>query len=124
MDGEWAPFSSTVFSAATADGFVHIFDLHVNHHRAIYKQRAISSLQDNTPTRQAFNPDHPILVVGDKRGKITALKLSPNLRIPAKASKKDAVDQRTLEIRKLEKILSFMRPQSLKLPEEIPPIDL
>jgi dynein intermediate chain 1 len=31
-------------------------------------------------TKIAFNPKHPILLVGDDRGCVTSLKLSPNLR--------------------------------------------
>ncbi len=30
QDVEWAPFSSTVFAAVTADGRVHVFDLAQN----------------------------------------------------------------------------------------------
>ena len=31
-------------------------------------------------TKVAFNPEHPVLLVGDDRGCVTCLKLSPNLR--------------------------------------------
>lgn len=60
----------------------------------------------------------PIVVVGDERGTITALKLSPNLRLKAKAPKKKDVvyEQRELEIMKLEKILSFVREPNVLAP--------
>uniref|UniRef100_A0A1B6DX00 Dynein intermediate chain 2, ciliary n=1 Tax=Clastoptera arizonana TaxID=38151 RepID=A0A1B6DX00_9HEMI len=34
-DVKWAPYSSTVFAAATVDGKVHVFDLNVNKYKAI-----------------------------------------------------------------------------------------
>lgn len=37
-------------------------------------------------TRVAFNPKHPILLVGDSKGIVSALKLSPNLRRTAATS--------------------------------------
>lgn len=60
----------------------------------------------------------PILVVGDERGTITALKLSPNLRLKAKAPKKKDIvyEQRDLEIMKLEKILSVVREPNILVP--------
>ena len=34
----------------------------------------------NKLTHVQFNPIHPIIIVGDDRGHVTCLKLSPNLR--------------------------------------------
>lgn len=63
----------------------------------------------------------PIIIVGDERGTITTLKLSPNLRLKAKAPKKKDVvyEQRELETMKLERILSFVRePNELTSPPD------
>ena len=60
----------------------------------------------------------PIIVVGDERGTITTLKLSPNLRLKAKVSKKkdNYVEPRDLEINKLEKILSYVTEPTVLVP--------
>lgn len=121
-DVEWAPYTSTVFAAVTSDGRVHIFDLNLSRFHAIHKQHVVSSQQNNEPTRLSFNRVEPVLTVGDKRGRITSIKLSPNLRTPAKASKKDVVDQWELEVRKLEKIVSYMKPKVLEPPPDVPSI--
>eukprot|EP00164_Ancoracysta_twista_P000985 GFYU01001289.1.p1 GENE.GFYU01001289.1~~GFYU01001289.1.p1 ORF type:complete len:672 (+),score=254.71 GFYU01001289.1:267-2282(+) len=124
-DVAWAPYSSTVMAAVTSDGKVHVFDLHENKHEAMCEQKVVRKAK---LTRVCFNPKEPILLVGDDRGAVTSLKLSPNLRKiakdesegagDAKASKKpkkgggDDDDkpkktQRELEIEKLEKIISI-----------------
>eukprot|EP00002_Diphylleia_rotans_P037458 TRINITY_DN8364_c0_g1_i7.p1 TRINITY_DN8364_c0_g1~~TRINITY_DN8364_c0_g1_i7.p1 ORF type:complete len:696 (-),score=147.47 TRINITY_DN8364_c0_g1_i7:274-2361(-) len=73
----WSPFSSTIFAAVTADGKVHVFDLHQNKHEAICEQPIVRKAK---LTHVAFNTKEPILVVGDDRGAVSCLKLSPNLR--------------------------------------------
>lgn len=76
-DVAWAPYSSTVFAACTADGRVSIFDLAQQKHKPMCSQKVVGKAR---LTRIAFHPKHPILLVGDDRGAVTSLKLSPNLR--------------------------------------------
>ncbi|KDR09636.1 Dynein intermediate chain 2, ciliary, partial [Zootermopsis nevadensis] len=108
-DVEWAPYSSTVFAAVTSDGKVHVFDLNVNKYRPICVQ-AVVNKKRNKPTRIAFNHKLPVIIVGDERGCITALKLSPNLRKKVKPPKKGPVHtEKELELMKLEKLLALVR---------------
>ncbi|XP_058301465.1 dynein axonemal intermediate chain 1 isoform X1 [Hylobates moloch] len=78
-DVAWAPYSSTVFTAVTTDGKAHVFDLAVNKYEAICNQPVVAK-KKNKLTHVQFNPIHPIIIVGDDRGHIICLKLSPNLR--------------------------------------------
>jgi len=76
-DACWAPYSSTVLAAATADGKVHVFDLSENRHEPMCEQLVVRKAR---LTRLRFNPKTPVLLVGDDRGLVLSLKLSPNLR--------------------------------------------
>mmetsp|Transcript_22365 Transcript_22365/g.26943 ORF Transcript_22365/g.26943 Transcript_22365/m.26943 type:complete len:668 (+) Transcript_22365:178-2181(+) len=76
-DVAWAPYSSTVFAAVTSDGKVHVFDLSENKHEPMCEQKIVRKAK---LTKVAFNKKHPIILVGDDRGCVTSLKLSPNLR--------------------------------------------
>merc|ERR1719401_2417509 len=76
-DVAWAPFSSTTFAAITSDGVVHIYDLHVNRNERICYQKVVKRAK---LTHVAFNSSEPIVIVGDDRGGVNTLKLSPNLR--------------------------------------------
>lgn len=76
-DVAWAPYSSTVFAAVTADGKVFVFDLNENKYEAICEQQIVRKAK---LTHCAFNPFEPILLVGDDKGTVVSLKLSPNLR--------------------------------------------
>jgi dynein intermediate chain 1 len=76
-DVAWAPFSSTVFAAVTADAKVHVFDLNVNKIEPLCEQKVIKKAK---LTHIIFNPVEPIILVGDDKGGVVALKLSPNLR--------------------------------------------
>eukprot|EP00064_Thunnus_orientalis_P001825 superscaffoldBa00000126_g1828 len=78
-DVAWSPYSSTVFAAVTTDGTVHVFDLNVNKYEAICQQPVVSKKKTKL-THVEFNPIYPIIIVGDDRGYVTSLKLSPNLR--------------------------------------------
>ncbi|XP_030375419.1 dynein intermediate chain 2, ciliary-like [Scaptodrosophila lebanonensis] len=108
-DVKWAPYSSTVFAAVTTEGKVHVFDLNVDKYKAICIQ-AVVPKRKNKLTRLAFNEKLPFIIVGDEKGVTTSLKLSPNLRMMVKPPKKQLyLDQNTLQISKLEKLLSLVR---------------
>lgn len=81
-DISWSPYSSTTFAAVTSDGKVHVFDLNVNKHEALCEQKLVKR---NKLTHVAFNTKEPVLLVGDDRGGVMSLKLSPNLRIHCEA---------------------------------------
>ena len=78
-DVAWTPWSSTSFAACTADGKVHVFDLHENKNEAMCEQKVVRKAK---LTRLAFNPDptNPVILVGDDHSAVSCLKLSPNLR--------------------------------------------
>ncbi|GAA6079410.1 dynein, axonemal, intermediate chain 1, paralog 2 isoform X2 [Tachysurus ichikawai] len=57
---------------------VHVFDLSINKYEAICQQAVVS--KKTKLTHIEFNPVYPIIIVGDDRGYVTSLKLSPNLR--------------------------------------------
>ncbi|KAJ3142339.1 cytoplasmic dynein with WD40 domain [Geranomyces variabilis] len=99
-DIAWAPYSSTVFAAATADGKVCVFDLAENKYEPISEQQVVRKAK---LTHIAFNPFEPVLLVGDDKGQVISLKLSPNLR---KKSKED--DEAT----KLRNIILIAKGQS------------
>jgi dynein intermediate chain 1 len=61
----------------TSDGKVSVFDLAQQKHEPLCQQKIVKKAK---LTKIAFNPKHPILLVGDDHGCVTALKLSPNLR--------------------------------------------
>ncbi|XP_063540251.1 dynein intermediate chain 2, ciliary isoform X1 [Cydia strobilella] len=114
-DVKWAPYSSTVFAACTADGKVYVFDLNVNKYRPICIQ-AVVSKKTKKLTRLDFNSRLPVIVCGDTKGTCHVLKLSPNLRVMCKPPKKAVgVDQRTLQIMKLDKLLTLVRDPPYKV---------
>nr|XP_033791463.1 dynein intermediate chain 1, axonemal [Geotrypetes seraphini] len=111
-DVAWAPYSSTVFAAVTTDGKVHVFDLNINKYEAICIQ-AVVAKKKTKPTHLEFNPIYPIIVVGDDRGQVTCLKLSPNLRKLPKEKKGQEVQKGpAYEIAKLERLLNLVREPS------------
>ncbi len=57
---------------------VHVFDLNINKYEALCQQKVVS--KKTKLLHIEFNPVHPIIIVGDDRGQVTSLKLSPNLR--------------------------------------------
>ena len=116
-DVAWAPYSSTTFAAVTTDGKVHIFDISMDRYKAVCVQAVV-------PKRKAqlnhisFNPTHPIIIVGDSRGHIQSLKLSPNLRKMSREVRqamfnKEMKKAGELEIKKLDDILAQVRDQQL-----------
>uniref|UniRef100_A0A1Y1K8L0 Uncharacterized protein n=1 Tax=Photinus pyralis TaxID=7054 RepID=A0A1Y1K8L0_PHOPY len=118
-DVKWAPYSSTVFGAVTSRGSAYVFDLNVNKYKPICVQ-AIVSKKKYKLTRIAFNNKLPVIICGDDKGCVTALKLSPNLRVPCKPPKKQQhLDQHTLQIMKLDRLLSLVRePTVLTAPPD------
>ncbi|XP_043216720.1 dynein intermediate chain 2, ciliary-like [Amphibalanus amphitrite] len=108
-DVAWAPYSSTVFAASTIDGRIHIFDLDIDKYRPICCQ-AVIDMKKTRMTRVSFSLAHPIVLVGDERGNVTSLKLSPNLRKkPKEAKNADAKRLFEIEQEKIEKLLSIVR---------------
>uniref|UniRef100_A0A6Q2Y5Z2 Dynein axonemal intermediate chain 1 n=1 Tax=Esox lucius TaxID=8010 RepID=A0A6Q2Y5Z2_ESOLU len=114
-DVAWSPYSSTVFAAVTADGKVHVFDLGINKYEAICQQPVVAKKKTKL-THIEFNPVYPIIIVGDDRGYVTSLKLSPNLRSKPKEKKGQELPRGPeVEIAKMEKLLSLLRePENSK----------
>ncbi|KAM8961714.1 dynein axonemal intermediate chain 1 [Pelodytes ibericus] len=108
-DVAWAPYSSTVFAAVTTDGKVHVFDLSINKYEAICQQAVVAKKKTKL-THIEFNPIHPIIIVGDDRGHVISLKLSPNLRKMPKEKKGQEMQKGPeVEVAKLDKLLSLVR---------------
>ncbi|XP_026052082.1 dynein intermediate chain 1, axonemal-like [Carassius auratus] len=107
-DVAWAPYSSTVFAAVTTEGKVHVFDLNINKYEALCQQKVVS--KKTKLLHIEFNPVHPIIIVGDDRGHVTSLKLSPNLRKKPKDKKGQELPMSPeVEKAKLEQLLSLLR---------------
>lgn len=106
-DVAWAPFSATVFAAITSDGVVHVYDLNVNRNERICYQKVVKKAK---LTHIAFNNSEPILIVGDDRGGVNTLKLSPNLR-KGVVRTEDTPPEKTdedLQIDKMEHLLEMV----------------
>merc|ERR1712046_161261 len=106
-DVAWAPYSSTTFAAITSDGIVHIYDLSVNRNEKICSQKVVKKAK---LTHVAFNSVEPIVIVGDDRGGVNTLKLSPNLRISVVRTE-DTDPEKTdenLQIDKMEHLLEMV----------------
>jgi dynein intermediate chain 1 len=108
-DCAWANHSATVFSAVTNDGKVHVFDLSANKYDSLVSQ-VVTNKKKTKLTSVQFNPMDPILCVGDDRGNVTTLKLSPNLRKLPKLKKGQVYKlDHEVEKSKLEKIVELVR---------------
>lgn len=103
-DVSWAPYSATVFAAVTDDGRVHVFDLFENKLLPLCSQKIVKK---SKLTKLVFNPVHPIVLVGDDKGCVTSLKLSPNLRRASKPEKGQKFEE--LEISKLDHVIEIAR---------------
>ncbi|KAH1168540.1 hypothetical protein KIL84_013130 [Mauremys mutica] len=113
-DVAWAPYSSTIFAAVTTDGKAHVFDLSINKYEAICSQPVVAK-KKNKITHVQFNPIYPIIIIGDDRGHVTCLKLSPNLRKMPKEKKGQEIQKGPeVEITKLDKLLNLVREPSNK----------
>lgn len=106
-DVAWAPYSSTVFAAVTSDGKVHVFDLAENKHEPLCEQKVVKRAK---LTHVQFNQSDPILIVGDDRGGVNTLKLSPNLRKTHEPRDEEGEviphDKVQNQVDKMEKLLS------------------
>lgn len=111
-DVAWAPYSSTVFAAVTADGKVFVYDLNVKKYEPVCEQM-VAVKKKTKLTHIEFNPVYPIIIVGDDRGNVTSLKLSPNLKKMPKEKKgqpaMDNTQREQMEIAKLDKLLNMVR---------------
>jgi dynein intermediate chain 1 len=113
-DVAWAPYSSTTFAAITSDGpsaptsgVVHLYDLSINRNERICEQKVVKRAK---LTHVAFSTAEPIIIVGDDRGGVNTLKLSPNLRIGVVRTD-DTDPSKTeddLQIEKMEHLLEMV----------------
>lgn len=78
-DIAWSPYSSTIFAAVTTDGKVHVFDLLQNKNAPLCSQQITKKSKNIKLTTVSFPIGFPLIIVGDEKGNIFALKLSPNL---------------------------------------------
>jgi dynein intermediate chain 1 len=106
-DVAWAPYSSTTFAAITSDGVVHIYDLSINRNERICYQKVVKRAK---LTHVAFNSTEPIIIVGDDRGGVNTLKLSPNLRIGVVRTEETDPNKtyEDLQIDKMESLLEMV----------------
>uniref|UniRef100_A0A8C3P1P1 Dynein intermediate chain 1, axonemal n=1 Tax=Cyanoderma ruficeps TaxID=181631 RepID=A0A8C3P1P1_9PASS len=106
-----------LFLVGTEEGKIykaHVFDLNVNKLEPLCTQLVVTRKKNKT-THIQFNPVYPIIIVGDERGLIVCLKLSPNLRKMPKEKKGQEVKKGPeVEIAKLEKLLSLVREPGSK----------
>ncbi len=105
-DIAWAPYSSTVFAAVTSDGKVHVFDLCENKHEPICEQKVVKRAK---LTHVAFNSETPLILVGDDRGGVNSLKLSPNLRKMWSSNGITTVDEAE-HIKRMDNLLDIADP--------------
>jgi len=106
-DVAWAPFNSTTLAATTADGRVHVFDLSVNKHEPLCRQKVVKKAR---LTKLAFNRVHPVLLVGDDRGSVLCLKLSPNLRkVPRQPSAEEETTMEAVQKQRVTRIVDQAR---------------
>ena len=74
------------------DGKVFVYDLNINKYEPVCDQSIVQKKKTKL-THIGFNPTHPIIVVGDDRGNIISLKLSPNLRKKPRVKKGKDFDE-------------------------------
>lgn len=102
----FSPFSSTAFACMSSNGKVLIYDLNICLHKPLCSQR-ITPQRRAQPTILSFAPFHPVILVGDDKGHVTCLKLSPNLRKVSRVPE----SSRTIEVEmdKLERVITLMK---------------
>lgn len=116
-DVEWAPYSSTVFSAVTSAGMLFVWDLNQDKHTHLCEHLAMKKARG---LHVCFNQTDPIILVGDERGGVNSFKLSTSLNQgplvyePTKEDKEketeNTVYPSTLELeqKKMEKFLDSL----------------
>ncbi len=86
---------------------MHVFDLAENKHEPLCEQKVVKRAK---LTHVSFNQRDPILIVGDDRGGVNSLKLSPNLRKIHEPRGEDGEilphDPIQLQVDKMEKLLA------------------
>ena len=92
-DVMWSPYSSTILAAASSDGKVHIYDLNENKMDPLCRQKIVK----NSRLSKIRFSTGAILLVGDDKGGISSLKLSPNLRRSMDDRGKDGEKQHQIE---------------------------
>jgi dynein intermediate chain 1 len=85
-DCQFGPHSSTILGSVTSDGELFIYDIAVNRYREICKTEVVES-GDGGLTALRFHPKWPVLLLGDEKGRVHAVKMSPNLRRNTKTIK-------------------------------------
>ncbi|MEW5317944.1 MAG: hypothetical protein WDW38_009201 [Sanguina aurantia] len=83
---------------------VHVYDLAENKIMPLCCQKIVKKAR---LTKLAFNPRQPILLIGDDKGTVTSMKLSPNLRQASKPEKGQKFED--LETAKLDKVIEVAR---------------
>ena len=113
-DVEWAPYSSTVFSAVTSNGTLYVYDLwqekhqHMCEHPAMKKAKAL---------HVSFNKADPIILVGDERGGVNSFKLSKSLcKGPMQAVKEEDANKKPEQL-EMEKMENFLNAQDKEVYE-------
>ncbi|GMI25916.1 hypothetical protein TeGR_g3453 [Tetraparma gracilis] len=104
----WSPYSSTIFAAVTSDGKVHVFDLAENKHEPLCEQKVVKRAK---LTHVCFNERDYMIIVGDDRGGVNSLKLSPNLRklhmpVDEEGNLKEGIDPFEVQKAKMDKLLA------------------
>lgn len=80
-DVQWAPYSSTVFACVSDDNWLRLYDLSIDKHEPLAEYQIPKKGKKKAHlTHLSFNPQHPVVAVGDERGVVQIFKLSPNLR--------------------------------------------
>ena len=65
-DIDWAPYASSIFSATTSDGKVHVFDLKLDKYHALCSQK-ITTTKRTGLNHLSFSIHYPVLNVGDEK---------------------------------------------------------
>lgn len=88
-----------------------VFDLNVNKYEPICEQMVARKAK---LTHLTFNPrpSDPILLVGDERGQVSSLKLSPNLR--RTQLRNPATGREETEVEKIQRIVFIAMGKSLE----------
>jgi dynein intermediate chain 1 len=106
-DIEWAPYSSTVFSAVTSSGNLYVWDLKQEKHTYMCEHPAMKKAK---ALHVSFNKSDPIILVGDERGGVNSFKLSKALTVGPLEPKEDDGNKTSqqLEAKKMEDFLNSL----------------